>query len=224
MRSTAAPNAATAFLERVWAAFDLSDLEAAEEPLATARAHFSPDFVWEDRRPIVGLSGGLDLMIASARGRLASGARHQRRTIVGTAGDRVAVGRILWAGGPPAGRFEVEFLAVHEVNETGLCTALIFFDPDDEAPRPTKGAPTLEEVKAKLVEFVAEVSGYPPQIFDEDLDLEVDLGIDSIKQVQTLGRVREHYGLAMDEGFMIRDYATIKKLADYIVSRPASGV
>jgi ketosteroid isomerase-like protein len=38
---------------------------------------------------------------------------------------------VLWAGGPPEGRFEVEFLVVHEVNEAGLCAAIIFFDPDD---------------------------------------------------------------------------------------------
>jgi ketosteroid isomerase-like protein len=118
-------NLATASMERAWAAFDALDLDA-------ARLHFAPDFLWEDRRPIVGLSGGLDLMIASARERIASGARHERRTIVGTAGDRVAIARVLWAGGPPDGRFEVEFLTVHEVNEAGLCTALIFLDPDDE--------------------------------------------------------------------------------------------
>ena len=107
------------------------DLDAANEALDAARATFAPDFVWEDRRPVVGLSGGLDLMIASARERLASGARHERRTIVGTAGDRVAIARVLWAGGPADGRFEVEFLVVHEVDEAGLCTALIFLEPDD---------------------------------------------------------------------------------------------
>ncbi len=120
------------------------DLDAAQEALdAVARAHFAPDFVWEDRRPIVGLSGDLDLMLASARERLASGARHERRTIVGTAGDRVAIARVLWAGGPPDGRFEVEFLAVHEVDEAGLCTALLFFDPDDAARRAARGVGAL---------------------------------------------------------------------------------
>ena len=146
------PNLATASMEGGWAAFDNLDLDA-------ARLHFSPDFVWEDRRPIVGLSGGLDLMLASARERLASGARHQRRTIVGTAGDRVAVGRILWAGGPPDGRFEVEFLAVHEVNEAGLCTALIFFDPDDERAAQREAWArwaAIEPVAAPWVELVNE--------------------------------------------------------------------
>jgi ketosteroid isomerase-like protein len=87
--------------------------------------------VWEDRRRIVGLSGDLDLMLASARERLASGARHASRTVVATAGERIAVARVLWAGGPPDGRFEIEFLALHEVNEAGLATAVIFFDADD---------------------------------------------------------------------------------------------
>jgi ketosteroid isomerase-like protein len=71
------------------------------------------------------------LVLASAQERLATGARLERRSIVGTAGDRAAVARVLWAGGPSGGRFEVELLAVHEVDEAGLCTALIFFDPDE---------------------------------------------------------------------------------------------
>ncbi len=161
LAALAKPNSATVFLERAWAAFDLVDLEAAKEALATAREHFSPDFVWEDRRRIVGLSGGLDLMLASARERLASGARHQRRTIVGTAGDRVAIGRILWAGGPPDGRFEVEFLAVHEVNEAGLCTALIFFDPDDMRAAQREAWArwaAIDPVAAPWVELLTEIT------------------------------------------------------------------
>ena len=124
------PNLATAAMERNWTAFDALDLDAADAAREAARAHYAPDFVWDDRRPIVGLSGDLDLMLASVRERLVMGAR-QQRTIVGTAGDRVAIGRVLWAGGPADGRFEVEFLVVSEVNEAGLFSALIFFEPDD---------------------------------------------------------------------------------------------
>ncbi len=124
------PNLATAAMERNWTAFDALDLDAADAALDAARAHYAPDFVWDDRRPLVGLSGGLDLMLASVRERLVMGAR-QQRTIVGTAGDRVAIGRALWAGGPPDGRFEVEFLVVSEVDEAGLFSALIFFEPGD---------------------------------------------------------------------------------------------
>jgi ketosteroid isomerase-like protein len=128
------PNLATAAMERNWTAFDALDLAAADAALDAARAHYAPDFVWDDRRPLVGLSGDLELMLASVRERLVMGAR-QQRTIVATAGDRVAIGRVLWAGGPEDGRFEVEFLVVSEVDEAGLFTALIFFEPGD-----TRGA------------------------------------------------------------------------------------
>jgi len=122
--SLAQPTAATLAFERLMRRFDARDWDA-------LRAACSRRFTWEDRRPIVGLSGDVELMIASARERTASGASHERREIIGTAGERVAIARILWAGGPADGRFEVEFLAVHEVDADGLCAALLFFDPAD---------------------------------------------------------------------------------------------
>ncbi|MGW1170856.1 acyl carrier protein [Streptomyces sp. NPDC002550] len=102
----------------------------------------------------------------------------------------------------------------------GTAKPLDFFDPDEEdESEPVRRTVTVEEVKARLVELIAEVSGYPADVFEDHLDLEVDLGIDSIKQVETLAKVREEYGLTLDEDFLMRDYATIGKMADYIVGR-----
>ncbi len=125
------PNLATLTTERALAAFGIADLEAAEAALVAARVHYAPDFLWEDRRPIMGLSGGLDLMIASGRERLVSGMRMESHTFVATAGDRVAVARVLWGGGPAEGRSEIEFLTLQEVNAAGLLAAVIFFDLDE---------------------------------------------------------------------------------------------
>ncbi|HVN84362.1 MAG TPA: nuclear transport factor 2 family protein [Candidatus Binatia bacterium] len=146
------PTTATAAMQRAWAAFDAGDLDA-------ARALCTPNFIWEDRRPLVGLSGDVELMIASARERLATGARHERREIIGTAGDRVAIGRVLWAGGPTDGRFEVEFLVVHEVDAAGRCTAMIFLDPDDEGAAQREAWARwarIEPVAALWVELLTE--------------------------------------------------------------------
>ncbi|MEU7058314.1 phosphopantetheine-binding protein [Streptomyces sp. NPDC046197] len=105
---------------------------------------------------------------------------------------------------------------------TGTVKPLDFFDPDEEdESEPVRRTVTVDEVKGRLVELIAEVSGYPADVFEDHLDLEVDLGIDSIKQVETLAKVREEYGLTMDEDFLMRDYATIGKMADYIVGRLA---
>lgn len=85
---------------------------------------YAPDFVRDDRRPLVGLSGDLELMVASARERLASGARHERRTILGTASDRVAIGRVLWAGGPRRLRERVRVAEPRERRSHHPCRAV----------------------------------------------------------------------------------------------------
>ena len=44
---------------------------------------------------------------------------------------------------------------------------------------------------AKLIEIVSERTGYPPEMLDPSLDLEADLGIDSIKRVEILNSFRK---------------------------------
>ena len=119
----AKPTAASAFAERWETAFNARDWEA-------LRAGYAPDVRWEDRRRLFQLAGDRDLIIASMRERAEAGARVERR-VMGTAGDRVLVQRVLWSGGPAEGRFEIEFLAVIEVDETERATVVIVFDPDD---------------------------------------------------------------------------------------------
>ncbi len=123
----AKPNAAAATLERWQAAFAAGVDGGDWEPM---RGLCAPGMVFEDRRRLALLSGDRELMIASARERARVGARPEGRP-VGIAGDRVAVARTLWTGGPPDGRFEIEYLSVVEVDEAGLFTAIIFFDADD---------------------------------------------------------------------------------------------
>jgi ketosteroid isomerase-like protein len=118
------PTTATAWVQRGWSAFETGDWDALRAGTATG-------FTWEDRRPMFRLSGDIELMIASARERIASGASHARRSIVGTAGDRIVLSSVLWAGGPDDGRFEVEFLALMECDENGRVAASVFFDPGD---------------------------------------------------------------------------------------------
>ena len=41
--------------------------------------------------------------------------------------------------------------------------------------------------------IVAEMTGYPPDLLDLDLDLEADLGVDTVKQAEVFAAVRERY-------------------------------
>jgi len=114
-------------MEHWRASFDTGFATGDWEPM---RALCAPDLFFDDRRRLALLSGDRELMIASARERAAMGARPELR-LVGTAGDRIALERLLWSGGPRDRRFEVEYLGVVEVDAKGLLTAIILLDPDD---------------------------------------------------------------------------------------------
>ena len=44
-------------------------------------------------------------------------------------------------------------------------------------------------------------------MLDLDLDLEADLGVDTVKQAEVMATIREAYGIARDEQIKLRDSA-----------------
>jgi len=112
-------------MDRVQAAFEARDW-------AAMRAVYATDARIEDRRHLALASGDVEWWIADKQqvARVRPGARYERQ-LVGTYGDRLALERVLWTGEPEAGRFEVEYLWLTEVDEHGRITGAISFDPDD---------------------------------------------------------------------------------------------
>nr|WP_280959883.1 type I polyketide synthase [Anaeromyxobacter dehalogenans] len=88
------------------------------------------------------------------------------------------------------------------------------------APRLTLEA-AREQVGAAIVEELVKRTGYPAEMLDADLDLEAELGIDTVKQVAVLAAARERFGLPPDPGFKLRDANTIRKAADALARRLA---
>jgi class 3 adenylate cyclase/ketosteroid isomerase-like protein len=127
--ASAESNEATAAIERMQAAFETGIASGDWDPV---RSICAAGFVFDDRRRLALVRGDAELMIAAARERVAMGARIETRQLLGTAGERVAVERVLWAGGPSGGRFEIEYLRLAEVDEAGQLIAMIVFDLDDE--------------------------------------------------------------------------------------------
>ncbi len=79
---------------------------------------------------------------------------------------------------------------------------------------PAVAAPKLAPLEA-LVATVSERTGYPADMLDPDLDLEADLGIDSIKRIEILGEMRDKLGLEVggDAGdAMVEKIAAVKTL------------
>ncbi len=61
----------------------------------------------------------------------------------------------------------------------------------DGAAVPAGGDP----VQARVLGLVAGQTGYPVEMLDLDLDLEADLGVDTVKQAEMFATIREAYGI-----------------------------
>jgi malonyl CoA-acyl carrier protein transacylase len=80
------------------------------------------------------------------------------------------------------------------------------------------GSPSNHEIKAFVLKEVAEKTGYPVEMLDLDLDLEADLGIDTVKQAELFLTLREHYAIPRPDDLRLSDYNTLAKVIGFIQS------
>jgi acyl transferase domain-containing protein/acyl carrier protein/NAD(P)-dependent dehydrogenase (short-subunit alcohol dehydrogenase family) len=88
--------------------------------------------------------------------------------------------------------------------------------PAPVAPAPAVAAPEVDGVTAKVLQIVAEKTGYPPEMLDLDLDLEADLGVDTVKQAETFVAVREAFGIPQVENLRLRDFPTLRDVVGFV--------
>jgi malonyl CoA-acyl carrier protein transacylase len=91
-----------------------------------------------------------------------------------------------------------------------------------QVPSPEPQAPSAaprEEVSARVLAIVAEKTGYPPDMLEMDLDLEADLGVDTVKQAETFAAVREAYQLPREDTLRLRDFPTLRHVVQFVLDR-----
>ncbi len=49
-----------------------------------------------------------------------------------------------------------------------------------------------------------------------DLDLEADLGVDTVKQAEIFAAIRERFGVARDDSLKLRDFPTLTHVIGWI--------
>jgi len=89
---------------------------------------------------------------------------------------------------------------------------------------PSDGKSSLfnADVNAFVLTAVSEKTGYPPEMLDQDLDLEADLGIDTVKQAELFATIREHYGIPRREDLRLSDYNTLAKVVGFVMNAAGS--
>ncbi|MDX8053548.1 acyltransferase domain-containing protein [Lentzea sp. BCCO 10_0798] len=88
--------------------------------------------------------------------------------------------------------------------------------PEQRAAEPV----SREQVLRELRELYAAALEYPPDVLTEEVLLEAELGVDSLKQTSLLNRVVERFGLASSSDRMrVWELPTLGHIADYVVTR-----
>ncbi|MEH1774725.1 MAG: beta-ketoacyl synthase N-terminal-like domain-containing protein [Nostoc sp.] len=113
----------------------------------------------------------------------------------------------------PATEIPVEAAPVVEVVTTPEVSVVVAFTPEAEAATSDEFA-NLGET---LLAITSDKTGYPVEMLELDMDMEADLGIDSIKRVEILGAMQETYpNLPKPNIEELGDLRTIGQIVDYL--------
>src|SRR5262249_4743638 len=121
---------------------------------------------------------------------------------------------------PPAAPTPVaEEAAAVEAAEPPVAVA----QPAIEAAEELPVALDLDSVREVVLELVAEATGYPTDMLDPELDLEADLGVDTVKQAEIFVAIRGRYDIPRDESLKLRDFPTLSHVVQFVLDRAPAG-
>ncbi len=87
--------------------------------------------------------------------------------------------------------------------------------PAAPVAEPVPAAPAGMDARKVLMDAIADKTGYPAEMIDEDMEMEADLGIDSIKRVEILSAVNTALGGIITKD-NVEELSGLSKIADMI--------
>ncbi len=91
--------------------------------------------------------------------------------------------------------------------------------PQGPAPQAAPSAAAAGEVADVVRAAVAEVTGYKVSLVEPSMELEADLGVDTVKQATILATLGARFGLQQDLEFRISDFPTVGHLISFFAAR-----
>ena len=120
---------------------------------------------------------------------------------------------------------ETEVVETEVVNSNGHHSeSKLVNDHETVSPSVATVSPSLPEIdfatlSETLLDVVSEKTGYPAEMLELDMDMEADLGIDSIKRVEILGALQEEMpDLPQPSLEDLSELLTLKQIIDYLRS------
>lgn len=81
----------------------------------------------------------------------------------------------------------------------------------------------VKNIELHVLTVVSEKTGYPPEMLDLELDLEADLGVDTVKQAELFAAIRTHYGIPRREDLRLSEYNTLAKVIGFVSDALSNG-
>nr|MDA8130644.1 beta-ketoacyl synthase N-terminal-like domain-containing protein [Elusimicrobiota bacterium] len=85
------------------------------------------------------------------------------------------------------------------------------------AAAPAAGGVSADAVRENILSMITEKTGYPREMLELDLDMEADLGIDTVKQAELFAAIREHYDIPRRDNVSLKDYPTIRHCIKFVL-------
>jgi len=70
--------------------------------------------------------------------------------------------------------------------------------------------------ESDVLGIISEVTKYPVEMLEKDMEMEADLGIDTVKQATIFSLIGEKYGISDEENVNISSYKTIGDVIDFV--------
>ena len=129
---------------------------------------------------------------------------------------RYGQGPTAWAEAPDKAQVVVAEPA--QIVEPAIATEPVV--KEESSQTSPDAEPAVEPESGKIVQvllaMVSEKTGYPQEMLDLELDLEADLGVDTVKQAELFAAVREYYEIPRREDLQLSDYNTLAKVVNFV--------
>jgi acyl transferase domain-containing protein len=77
--------------------------------------------------------------------------------------------------------------------------------------------PGEDPIAAAVLDVVESLTGYPRDLLDLDLDMEADLGVDTVKQAEVFAAVRERFAIPRQDNLKLRDFPTLAHVIGFVL-------
>lgn len=106
-----------------------------------------------------------------------------------------------------------------EADESGQKQTPAADSPSGEETQAPESAVSIQDLSNTLLEIVGDKTGYPPDMLELEMDMEADLGIDSIKRVEILGALEDAYpDLPPADTNQLAELRTLQEIVEYMES------